>query len=225
MMQLVADFYAHIFVFLSDVMDWVTEKRRKRLLDSFNEDLFQKFDDQIARIRDKSGMIRNLAAQSSRAEQRVTTLTLEDLNRDVRLGIQGAERRHAEMVYFAERIEKDLAEQRRAGQQFKVDDQAFEQLASRLTQSVFNMLQDKALGWIGDMRSTNGGKLQLLDFKNKRQRYSIKPFRLRLGRLTRAFYFFGLSTQYEIGSMLLISSFISYFAHLAPPCYSTAQFI
>lgn len=165
MIQLVVDFYAHIFVFLSDVMDWVTEKRRKRLLDSFNENLFQKFEDQIDKIKVKSEMIRNLAAQSSRAEQRVTRLILEDLGKDVRLGLQGEERRHAEMVCFAERMEKELSEKRRTGQQLRVDDQAFEQLANRLTHSVFSMLQDKALGWIGDIRSANNGRLQRLYLK------------------------------------------------------------
>ena len=160
MIQLVVDLYAHIFVFLSDVMDWVTEKRRKRLLDSFNESLFQKFEGQIDKIKYKSEMIRNRAAQSSRAEQRATRLELEDLSRDVRLGLQGEERRHAEMTCFAQRIEKEFVEQRRADQQLKLDDQVFEKLANLLTHSVFNMLQDKALGWTGDTRSMNDGKLR-----------------------------------------------------------------
>ena len=160
MIQLVVDLYAHIFVFLSDVMDWVTEKRRKRLLDSFNESLLQKFEGQIDKIKSKSEMIRNRAAQSSRAEQRATRLELEGLSRDVRLGLQGEERRHAEMTCFAQRIEKEFVQQQRTGQQLKLDDQVFEKLANRLSHSVFNMLQDKALGWIGDIRSMNYGKLR-----------------------------------------------------------------
>ncbi|KAI0600022.1 hypothetical protein F4775DRAFT_547723 [Biscogniauxia sp. FL1348] len=152
MMQLIADFYAHIFIFLSDVMDWITEKRRKRLLDSFNENFYQKFEGQIAKIKHKSDMIRNLAAQSSRAEQRATRLTIEELAQDVRLGLTGEERRHAEMAYYAERIERELVEGRRERQLLREDGQHFKQLADRLT----SMLQDKAMVWIRDMRSMNG---------------------------------------------------------------------
>ncbi|KAI1383575.1 uncharacterized protein F4822DRAFT_81891 [Hypoxylon trugodes] len=152
MMELVADFYAHVFVFLSDTMDWITEKRRKRLLDSFNENFYKKFENQIETIRRKSDMIRNLANQSSHAEQRVTRLNVEELARDVRLGLTGDERRHAEMVYMAEKIERELSEGRKERQLLREDGQQFKQLADRLT----SMLQDKAMVWIGDMRSTNG---------------------------------------------------------------------
>ncbi|KAI5926622.1 hypothetical protein F4810DRAFT_707160 [Camillea tinctor] len=149
MMQVIADFYAHIFIFLSDVMDWITEKRRKRLLDSFNENFYQKFEGQIATIKHKSDMIRNLAAQSSRAEQRDTRLTLEDLARDVRLGLTGEERHRAEMTYYAERIERELLEGRKERQLLREDSQHYKQLAGQL----MSMLQDKAMVWIGDMRS------------------------------------------------------------------------
>ncbi|KAI1502349.1 hypothetical protein F5X99DRAFT_379172 [Biscogniauxia marginata] len=152
MMRLIADFYAHIFIFLSDFMDWITEKRRKRLLDSFNENFYQKFEGQIATIKHKSDMIRNLAAQSSRAEQRVTRLALEELAQDIRVGRTGDERRHAEMAYYAERFERELFEERRARQQLREDGQHFKQLADRLT----SMLQDKAMVWVGDMRYVNG---------------------------------------------------------------------
>ncbi|CAJ2501363.1 Uu.00g042160.m01.CDS01 [Anthostomella pinea] len=151
MMKLIADFYAHIFVFLSDVMDWIAEKRRRRLLDSFNENFYQKFEDKIETIKRKSEMIRNLAAQSSRAEQRATRLTLEELAKDVRVGLVGEERRHAEMTYFAERMERELLARQEERQ--LQSDQQLKQLAERLT----SMLQDKAVVWIGDMRSVNGG--------------------------------------------------------------------
>ncbi|OTB06590.1 hypothetical protein M426DRAFT_72113 [Hypoxylon sp. CI-4A] len=157
MMELVADFYAHIFVFLSDTMDWISEKRRRRLLDSFNENFYQKFESQVETISRKSDTIRNLAARSSRAEQRVTRLTVEDLAKDVRLGLTGEERRHAETVYMAEKIERELLEGRRERQRLREDGEHFKQLADRLT----TMLQDKALVWIGDMRSTSGEKLTM----------------------------------------------------------------
>ncbi|KAI1644423.1 uncharacterized protein F4817DRAFT_346889 [Daldinia loculata] len=149
MLELVADFYAHVFIFLSDTMDWISEKRRKRLLDSFNENFYKKFENQVETIRHKSDMIRNLAAQSSRAEQRVTRLVVEDLAQDIRLGLTGEERRHAETIYAAEKIEKELSEGRRERQLLREEERQFKQLADRLT----SMLQDKAMVWIGDMHS------------------------------------------------------------------------
>lgn len=154
MLELVADFYAHVFIFLSDTMDWISEKRRKRLLDSFNENFYKKFENQVETIRHKSDMIRNLAAQSSRAEQRVTRLVVEDLAQDIRLGLTGEERRHAETIYAAEKIEKELSEGRRERQLLREEERQFKQLADRLT----SMLQDKAMVWIGDMHSIDKSK-------------------------------------------------------------------
>ncbi|KAI1144886.1 hypothetical protein F4825DRAFT_475406 [Nemania diffusa] len=148
MMHLIADFYAHIFVFLSDVMGWITEKKRKRLLDSFNEKFFQKFEDQIGMIKRRSERIRNLAAQSSRAEQRVVRMTVEDLAQDVRLGLIGQKRQEAEVAYHAERLERELYEGRKERQQLREDGQNFKLLADR----IINMLEDKAIIWIGDRR-------------------------------------------------------------------------
>ncbi|KAI0448306.1 hypothetical protein F5B21DRAFT_498008 [Xylaria acuta] len=146
MMQLIADFYAHIFVFLSDVMGWIMERKRKRLLDSFNEKFFQKFEDQIDMIKKRSERIRNFAAQCSRAEQRLTRVVVEDLAQDVRLGLIGQKRQEAEVVYHAERIERELYEGRMERQQLREDGQNFRLLADR----VIKMLEDKAIIWIGD---------------------------------------------------------------------------
>lgn len=145
-MQLIADFYAHIFVFLSDVMGWITEKKRKRLLDSFNETFFQKFEHQIGMIKQRSERIRNFAAQCSRAEQRLTRVAVEDLTQDVRLGLIGRQRHEAEVEYHAERIERELYEGRKERQQLREDGQNFRLLADR----IINMLEDKAIIWIGD---------------------------------------------------------------------------
>ncbi|KAI3321962.1 hypothetical protein HD806DRAFT_502412 [Xylariaceae sp. AK1471] len=153
MMELIADLYAHIFVFLSDVMEWITEKRRKRLLDSFNENFNRKFEDQIEAIRNKSDRIKNLAAQSSRAEQRVSRLEVEDLARDVRVGLVSEARRHAEVAYMAEILERELSESRKERQLLRDDTQNFK----RLGEKIINMLQDKAMSWIADVRSINGG--------------------------------------------------------------------
>ncbi|KAI0432788.1 hypothetical protein F5Y09DRAFT_339345 [Xylaria sp. FL1042] len=151
MMQLIADFYSHIFVFLSDVMGWITEKKRRRLLDSFNEKFFQKFEDQIGMIKKRSERIRNFAAQCSRAEQRFVRVAVEDLAQDVRLGLVGQKRQEAEVVYHAERIERELYESRKERRQLREDGQNFRLLADRL----INMLEDKALIWIEDSKSVD----------------------------------------------------------------------
>lgn len=70
------DLYAHIFLFLTSTMDWLIEKRYKRMLDSFNENFSKRFDDEVNVIKHKGELIRNLAAQSSRAELRATRLTV-----------------------------------------------------------------------------------------------------------------------------------------------------
>ncbi|KAI1338624.1 hypothetical protein F5Y15DRAFT_407601 [Xylariaceae sp. FL0016] len=155
MMRLVADVYSQIFLFLSDVMDWVTEKRRKRLLDSFNDNLVQKFENRIVMIKSKSDLIRNLAAQSSRAEQRATRLIVEDMARnvnDLRIGAVGQERRYAHMVYFAGKIESELAERQKEREMWKPDGPHFKQLAGRVTM----MLEDNLKVWCGDKRSGDG---------------------------------------------------------------------
>jgi hypothetical protein len=154
MMQLIADLYAHIFVFLSDVMGWITEKRRKRLLDSFNENFNQKFENQIEIIGNKSERIKNLAAQSSRAEQRVARLEIEDLARDVRVGLVDEARRQAEVAHMAVILERELSESRKERQLLRDDTQNFK----RLGEKIINMLQDKAMSWITDVRSIDGGK-------------------------------------------------------------------
>ena len=76
---LIADLYANIFLFLASIMDWLMEKRYKRMLDSFNETFSKRFDKEVDSIKNKAERIRNRAAQSSRAESRSTRLTVEDI--------------------------------------------------------------------------------------------------------------------------------------------------
>lgn len=151
-MQLVADLYAHVFLFLSGVMDWVMEKRFKKLLDSFNENFLKSFDDQIAKIRGKAEFIRSLAAAGSHAEVRVARLTAEEtrvdlaeLGRDVRAGLTGEARHRAEMRYFAEKFERELSDARR-------DREEQRQNMKQLGSFVKMLLQEGAIEWIGGNR-------------------------------------------------------------------------
>ncbi|KAI0020195.1 hypothetical protein F4780DRAFT_743271 [Xylariomycetidae sp. FL0641] len=149
MVRLVADFYAHIFIFLSDAMDWIMEKRRKRLLDSFNENLYQKFEEQIDEIKSKSSRIREFAAHGSRAEVRVTRLIAENLARDRRVGLEGQARHQAQMVYMAEQMQRGLNEHQKERQEDRL---LYRRLAERLDAS----LEDSGILWLRQMRAHYG---------------------------------------------------------------------
>ncbi|KAK4167748.1 hypothetical protein QBC43DRAFT_285639 [Cladorrhinum sp. PSN259] len=145
MLERVADLYAHVFIFLSSYMDWAMRKRATRLLDSFNENLFRKFEPDIKKITDRSDLIRRLVAQSSRAEVRVTRLHVEDLKRDLRIGQEGQARHHAEMEYFAAGIERELIASRQERRELKGQ---VKQLTAKLT----HMLEERATAWLGDQQ-------------------------------------------------------------------------
>ncbi|KAI1362156.1 hypothetical protein F5Y08DRAFT_355550 [Xylaria arbuscula] len=136
MMELIADLYAHIFIFLSDVMGWITQKKKRR----------------------KSERIKNLAAQCSRAEQKYTRVALEDLAQDFRLGLTGQRRHEAEMAYYAEMIQRELYEGRKERQQWMEDGQNFRLLADQIVK----MLENKAMLWIGDSRSIGDERWMLM---------------------------------------------------------------
>lgn len=145
MKELVVDLYAHIFIFLGSVMDWILEKRFKRLVDSFNESLSKRFESEVKVIRRKAERIRDLAAQSSRAELRATRLTVEGIERDVRVGLVASAREQAEMNYRMKRLESEMADMVRGREQL---DQAWQQLALFAKR----MLTDNATGWLRGTR-------------------------------------------------------------------------
>lgn len=116
MQKAVADLYAHIFLFLTDTLGWYMAKRRKRLLDSFNENFMREFESEIENIQHKSEIIKRKVAHSMGAEQRVTRLIVEQTRKDLRLGLEGIQREHAETRYYAQQfsdqLEKERAERR-----------------------------------------------------------------------------------------------------------------
>ncbi|TLD11884.1 hypothetical protein PspLS_11307 [Pyricularia sp. CBS 133598] len=111
MRRLVADLYAHVFLFLGGVMDWIGERRRKRLLDSFNSNLADKFDTEVGKVEALAGRIARLSAQSGRVEGRVTRVTVEAIRADQRVGLRSIERGQAELAYRLERQEREMKEQ------------------------------------------------------------------------------------------------------------------
>lgn len=155
MREKVADFYAHVFVFLSTFMEWMIKKRRSRLIDSFNEKISGAFDSDINTLNDKSAAIRHLAEQSSRAEIRATRLTAEgtllsieglaDDVRDIRVGLQGMARQQAEMEYAVKHwasLQQRSDEEKR---HWLEDPNGFEK---HLLVAIKNCLMDEALAFV-----------------------------------------------------------------------------
>ncbi|TLS28201.1 hypothetical protein PpBr36_00037 [Pyricularia pennisetigena] len=108
---LVADLYAHVFLFLGGVMDWIAETRRRRLLDSFSSSLADRFDAEVGRVEALAARIARLAAQGGRVEARVARATVEAIRADQRVGLRSIERRQAELACRLERQAADVREQ------------------------------------------------------------------------------------------------------------------
>ncbi|KAK2776167.1 phytanoyl- dioxygenase family protein [Colletotrichum kahawae] len=156
MQALIAELYAHIFLFLGSIMDWMMKKRVKRLLDSFNDDLPSIFENEMNKIKGISDRIRNLASQKSRAELRSTRLTVESSARDLRAGFEGEKRHQAEMKHYAESI---MREQSRISGMWTAERQ------QQLADSIFNMLEEKAIRWLENNRAeTNRQRLSSTNF-------------------------------------------------------------
>ncbi|KAJ0123668.1 hypothetical protein J7T55_012135 [Diaporthe amygdali] len=110
MIEAISEFYGHIFLYLSSVLEWIMEKRRTRFIASFNESLVERFEDDIKRISQSAERIRNLAQQSSRAEARYHRLETENANRDIRLGLHGLARQNAEIKHDLEVMKRRQAQ-------------------------------------------------------------------------------------------------------------------
>lgn len=140
----VARFYAEIFLFLSDVMSWMTRKRRERLMDSFKEDFNKRFEDQVEKITAISEKMRTLAALGTSAEQRVVRLSVEKMEsdiQDIRTGLEGDSRDRAEQIRQMERLQRELSDLKAA---LRDEGHNYKQLASDL--KLF--LQGQALQYI-----------------------------------------------------------------------------
>lgn len=108
MVQRISEFYGQVFLFLCGVMDWMMEKRRKKLMKSLNESVGDVFEKDLGRIVRRAGRIRILAAQSSRAELQFVRHKIERLSQDVedmRLGSTGLARAIAEREHDEETLQ------------------------------------------------------------------------------------------------------------------------
>lgn len=144
MQREVVNFYSQIFIFLSDVMGWMTRKRRERFMGSFNEDFNERFEGQVERIRDTSKRMRTLAMLGTSAEQRVVRLEIEEIGleiQDIRTVLEGNPRDCAEQVERMERLERKMLDLEAAARD---DSRILKQLAS----DVVLLLQGQALQYI-----------------------------------------------------------------------------
>ncbi|KAK7413762.1 hypothetical protein QQX98_007329 [Neonectria punicea] len=159
-LEKVAELYAHIFLFLSNVMDAFMRKRYRKMLDSFNENIYKKFEDDIQKINAKASEIRSIVSQSSRAEVRHTRVQLERLDRDVRVGLQGDARHRAEMQEYASRIERELHQAQIERQELIEAGRQVKELTSRLE----FMLEQQGQASINDRRAEIAASRKLLNF-------------------------------------------------------------
>jgi len=120
MQGLISDLYAHIFLFLATIMDWIMQRRYKRMLDSFSQNFMDRFKQDIDTIKHQVERVRQHGLKASRAEIRVSRLTVEAskreiqaLRNDIRVGLEEIARKHAEMVYRDRLKELEAAEARR----------------------------------------------------------------------------------------------------------------
>lgn len=145
----VADLYAEIFLYLSDIMDYLTQKRLRRLLDSFNEDLYEKYKDRISSIKAKANKVQRLAEQGSRAEGRVTRLEVENMKQEFILGREGEARRQAENIAAADLRQAELLDAMKR-REVPMQRNMMEQLAG----AVIKMLTDDAFRKVVDSRTS-----------------------------------------------------------------------
>ncbi|KAI7772941.1 hypothetical protein LA080_012971 [Diaporthe eres] len=135
MIRLVSEFYGQVFLFLSDVMEWIMNKSHKRMLKSFNDDLVLDFERDLENIKSKATRIRHRAEQSHRGEGQYVRYKVDNLENqgfeDRRLGTTGLARQQAERQYLEERLQfqetriemhrqESLTYQRRLGQVLKL---------------------------------------------------------------------------------------------------------
>lgn len=148
MQAVVTDLYQHVFLFLNDVMDWILEKRSKRLLDSFKENFHDKFEKTIKAIHKKTKRTRDIADHIQRADTRALRATLDhgmaSLERDRRLDRDETERHREELRYRNELLQMQLEKAehglRQQSEQIHLLAEKMETLG-RVGQNAYNLLE------------------------------------------------------------------------------------
>lgn len=105
----IATLYAHIFCFLRNAIEWYTKRSSCRLLSSFKEDFHERFEDQVANIKQSSASINREIHHASHSELRYTRLRLAKFEHSARIGLQGLEIEAADRRVREERAAEEKA--------------------------------------------------------------------------------------------------------------------
>lgn len=79
MRQAIGTLYSHIFHFLKSAMEWYQSKSLKKVLNSFNESFYDKFEGQIVKIKSLSEWLQKKGNLKSRAELRDLRLVVDQM--------------------------------------------------------------------------------------------------------------------------------------------------
>ena len=79
MRQAIGVLYSHIFHFFKSAMEWYQSRSMKKVLNSFNENFYDKFEEQITKIKSLSDWIQKKGNLKSRAELRDLRLVVDQM--------------------------------------------------------------------------------------------------------------------------------------------------
>lgn len=91
MQELIRSLYASMFGFLRQALGWYEDKRRKRLLNSFNENFYDAFSDSIEEIRRTGRLIHTKGMIANHAETRDTRVMVENIVNEQKGGLADAQ--------------------------------------------------------------------------------------------------------------------------------------
>lgn len=86
MQGLIRKLYASVFSFLRKALSWYEDKRRKRLLNSFNENFYEAFADSIEEIRRIGRLIHTKGVIANQAETRDMRVIVEKMANEQKEG-------------------------------------------------------------------------------------------------------------------------------------------
>jgi hypothetical protein len=92
MKALVYRLYTVVFTFLREALRWYGDKKRKRLLNSFNQDFYEKFSDTLEEIRRIEKLIHTRGLIASHAELRDSHAEIKNTQRSIRKILSAVER-------------------------------------------------------------------------------------------------------------------------------------
>ena len=153
----IATLYAHIFCFLRNAIEWYTKRSSSRLLSSFKEDFYEKFEDQVANIKQISASINREAQHASHSEIRYMRTDFAKVGQNLSTGLQGLQREAAERREREERAAKEKAREEDNIRMLLADQPGLLHLVALGAKA---LLQGQASDFLHDGHTQNRGKFQ-----------------------------------------------------------------